>query len=57
MRKAQFGYGWDWGPRLPTIGIWGHVELCTQRRAALIGIHFSTLDVTPAATAPPCRSE
>ena len=22
MRKAQFGYGWDWGPRLPTIGIW-----------------------------------
>jgi len=18
----QFGYGWDWGPRLPTIGIW-----------------------------------
>jgi beta-mannosidase len=22
MRKAQFGFGWDWGPRLPTIGIW-----------------------------------
>ena len=20
MRKAQFGFGWDWGPRLPTIG-------------------------------------
>ena len=27
MRKAQFGYGWDWGPRLPTIGIWRPVEL------------------------------
>ncbi|MCJ7706440.1 MAG: beta galactosidase jelly roll domain-containing protein, partial [Anaerolineales bacterium] len=22
MRKAQFGFGWDWGPRLPTVGIW-----------------------------------
>ena len=22
MRKAQFGYSWDWGPRLLTVGIW-----------------------------------
>src|SRR5215218_6912637 len=27
MRKAQFGFGWDWGPRLPTVGIWRPVEL------------------------------
>ena len=32
MRKAQFGYGWDWGPRLPTIGIWRPVELRRERR-------------------------
>lgn len=31
MRKAQFGYGWDWGPRLPTIGIWRPASLRTER--------------------------
>ena len=45
MRKAQFGYGWDWGPRLPTIGIWRPVELRRQRYAAISGMHFSTLEV------------
>jgi beta-mannosidase len=44
MRKAQFGYGWDWGPRLPTIGIWRPVELCRQHSATIQGVHFSTLE-------------
>jgi len=48
MRKAQFGFGWDWGPRLPTVGIWRPVELRRQRRAALQGVHFATLDIDPA---------
>ena len=43
MRKAQFGYGWDWGPRLPTIGIWRPVELVRHRIAALLGVQFATL--------------
>jgi beta-mannosidase len=46
MRKAQFGYGWDWGPRLPTIGVWRPIELRRQRGAALAGVHFATLDLT-----------
>jgi beta-mannosidase len=45
MRKAQFGYGWDWGPRLPTIGIWRSVELRRQRCATIQAMHFSTLDI------------
>jgi beta-mannosidase len=45
MRKAQFGYGWDWGPRLPTIGIWRPVELRRQRCASMQGMHFSTLEI------------
>jgi beta-mannosidase len=45
MRKAQFGYGWDWGPRLPTIGIWRPVELRPRRGAQLEGVHFYTVDV------------
>jgi beta-mannosidase len=45
MRKAQFGFGWDWGPRLPTIGIWRPVELMRERRAAIRGVHFYTLEI------------
>jgi len=45
MRKAQFGFGWDWGPRLPTIGIWRPVELRRERRAAIRGVHFYTLEI------------
>ncbi|WP_282043928.1 beta-mannosidase [Winogradskyella flava] len=26
-RKAQFQYGWDWGPKLNTTGIWRPIEL------------------------------
>ncbi|HEU4323542.1 MAG TPA: glycoside hydrolase family 2 protein [Roseiflexaceae bacterium] len=47
MRKAQFGYGWDWGPRLPTVGIWRPAELRRERRAALGGVHFRTLALGP----------
>ena len=43
MRKAQYGYGWDWGPRLPTIGVWRPVELRRERAAALTGVRFATL--------------
>src|SRR5215213_937213 len=40
MRKAQFGFGWDWGPRLPTVGIWRRIELRCERQAAIAGVHF-----------------
>jgi beta-mannosidase len=45
MRKAQFGFGWDWGPRLPTTGIWRPIELRRERRAAIRGVHFYTLEI------------
>ena len=45
MRKAQFGYGWDWGPRLPTVGIWREVELQRRKLAALTGVRFATLEL------------
>ncbi len=28
IRKAHYMYGWDWGPKLPDMGIWRDVELC-----------------------------
>ncbi len=27
IRKAQYSFGWDWGPRLPSAGIWKGVHL------------------------------
>ncbi|WP_119071061.1 beta-mannosidase [Aggregatilinea lenta] len=45
MRKAQFSYGWDWGPRLPEVGIWRPVELRRESRAAIAGVHFYTLEI------------
>jgi len=47
MRKAQFGYGWDWGPRLPTIGIWRPVALRRQRIAAIDSLNFTTTAIAP----------
>ena len=48
MRKAQFGFGWDWGPRLPTAGIWRPMELRRERRAVIRGLHFYTIDLDSA---------
>jgi beta-mannosidase len=45
MRKAQFGFGWDWGPRLPTVGIWREVELRRRKLAAIAGVRFATLEI------------
>jgi beta-mannosidase len=45
MRKAQYGFGWDWGPRLPTVGIWRPVELRRERVAALRGVRFATVRI------------
>jgi beta-mannosidase len=49
MRKAQFGFGWDWGPRLPTVGIWRPVELLRSRQAAIQGVRIATQEIAPLA--------
>ncbi len=46
LRKAQYSFGWDWGPSLPTMGIWRPVYL----RAQSVGIEhlfFDVLALTP----------
>jgi beta-mannosidase len=47
FRKAQFSYGWDWGPRLPGIGIWRPVELWQQKKAVIRDFHFRTVEWRP----------
>jgi beta-mannosidase len=39
-RKAGFHYGWDWGPRLLTCGIWRPVELRAWRTAKIEDLHI-----------------
>lgn len=35
IRKAQYSYGWDWGARIVTSGIWRPVYIETYRKARL----------------------
>jgi len=43
VRKAQFGWGWDWGPDLPTVGVWKPVRLDRRSGAAITGANLVTL--------------
>jgi beta-mannosidase len=47
MRKAQFGWGWDWGPNLPTVGIWKEARLEVRPRHRITDIAFTTLSASP----------
>ena len=41
MRKQQSSFGWDWGPRLPTCGIYRSIYLEGWGRARLAGLTVS----------------
>ncbi|NDV57638.1 glycoside hydrolase family 2 protein [Bacteroides sp. 519] len=45
-RKAGYHYGWDWGPRLVTSGIWRPVYLLAWNDARIDNIHYIQEDVT-----------
>jgi beta-mannosidase len=40
-RKAAFSWGWDFGPRVPSIGIWNPVHLVLESEAAVTGHHVT----------------
>lgn len=40
IRKAHYMYGWDWGPRLPDMGIWRPVRL-EGYDTRLTDVHFA----------------
>ncbi|WP_159888241.1 beta-mannosidase [Paenibacillus puerhi] len=42
LRKAAMNFGWDWGPRMVTVGIWGGVRIRRSRRARLESIFART---------------
>ncbi|MEM6760083.1 MAG: glycoside hydrolase family 2 protein [Pseudomonadota bacterium] len=40
MRKMASNFGWDWGPKLVTAGLWRRVELVSTPRAQLAGVRI-----------------
>ncbi len=40
VRKAQYMYGWDWGPRLVSCGIWRPVSLL-EFKARVLDVHVT----------------
>ena len=47
MRKAQFGWGWDFAPRLVTAGIWKAAALKVETGAVLQDVQFTTDAMAP----------
>ena len=47
-RKAQYHYGWDWGPKFVTAGIWKNVKLHFWNSATILNVkhHQKTLNDT-----------
>lgn len=41
IRKAQCMMGWDWGPRIPDIGIWKNIYLLTCDSARISDLHIT----------------
>jgi len=41
VRKANYQYGWDWGPRFVTLGIWQSVRLESWTDARLEDFHIA----------------
>jgi len=46
VRKAQYQFGWDWGPRLVTAGIWKDVKLEYWNQAKLENIKIEQKKLT-----------
>ena len=42
IRKAQYSFGWDWGPSFPTTGIWRKVYLEEWTNAKIESVTFNT---------------
>lgn len=45
VRKAQYQFGWDWGPRFVTAGIWKKVQLKFWNLATIENIKFSQVEL------------
>ncbi|MCK5454892.1 MAG: hypothetical protein KAJ16_11045, partial [Calditrichia bacterium] len=42
LRKAQYSFGWDWGPSFPTMGIWKPIYLYQSNDVRIRDVRFHT---------------
>ncbi|MCW8805871.1 MAG: hypothetical protein OQK56_05375, partial [Ignavibacteriaceae bacterium] len=42
IRKAQYSFGWDWGPSFPTLGLWKPVYLVQRSKTFIPNVSFNT---------------
>ncbi|MCF6269112.1 MAG: hypothetical protein L3J41_05330 [Melioribacteraceae bacterium] len=45
IRKAQYSFGWDWGPTFPTMGLWRPAYLLQEGEATITSVKFDTLKI------------
>lgn len=45
-RKAQYAFGWDWGPRLLQVGIWKDVYLSCGNEPAIEDVYIAQKTIT-----------
>ncbi len=46
IRTAGYEYGWDWGPKLVTMGIWRPVRIEAWDEARIVNLHIEQTSVT-----------
>lgn len=46
IRKAQYSFGWDWGPSFPTSGIWKNIFLEEKREVEIENVLFTTKSIS-----------
>jgi beta-mannosidase len=46
-RKAGYHYGWDWGPRFVTSGIWKDIRINAYSKAKILNVFYKQNSVTP----------
>lgn len=46
IRKAQYSFGWDWGPSFPTMGIYKPIYLLQKDKASIKNLKFNTVEIS-----------
>jgi len=50
-RKAAYHFGWDWGPRIVTMGIWKPIVLLSTERNSLRNVTVETTEIAKTSVA------
>ncbi|MDA3812015.1 MAG: glycoside hydrolase family 2 protein [Spirochaetaceae bacterium] len=43
IRKSHCSYGWDWGPKVPDLGIWRDLNIVSYNSARLNSVHVTQI--------------